>query len=312
MVEKLRSLGKKVECFSKTHVASGRINGTTIDHWVRRHVLHGSCSADVLFWEEFTLTDTPLIAQLNKVSHLQFIVAGDPHQMHSPFDSWRGCSVPEEKLEKSRFLHRICSGNVLRLTECMRSDAELFSFFSQCIYGGTLYKLGLQEALIQARERFNYQGVCENNFVLSHRRRIRINREVAMKLAPKEGTLILPAQPRKGEQLSQQSMMVWVGCTLLGCCQSIKKGIRNGLRYEVLKIEEEYVILRRDSQEFRLTQDEVKLYTRMAWARTMASIQGDEVTGSLRIWDTQSRHFTLRHLYVCLSRARDASLVSVI
>ena len=231
--------------------------------------------------------------------------------MHSPFDSWRGCSVPEEKLEQSRFLWRICSGNVLRLTECMRSDAELFSFFSQLIFGGTLYQQGLQEALRQAREKFNYQGVCENNFVLSHARRIRLNREVAQKLAPREGTLILRAQPRKGETMSQQTMTIWEGCPLLGCCQSVKKGIRNGLRYQVINIQEEHVVLEREGQETRLTYDEVKLYTRMAWARTIASVQGDEVTGSLRIWDTQSKHFTMRHLYVSLSRARDATLVSV-
>ena len=47
IVEQLRSLGKRVDIISKTHTASRRAgNGVTADHWVRKHVLHGCCSAD--------------------------------------------------------------------------------------------------------------------------------------------------------------------------------------------------------------------------------------------------------------------------
>jgi hypothetical protein len=42
LVQDLRALGKSVAILSKTHVASQRAGGCTADHWVRRHVLHGS------------------------------------------------------------------------------------------------------------------------------------------------------------------------------------------------------------------------------------------------------------------------------
>jgi hypothetical protein len=33
---------------AKTHTAAVRARGDTADHYVRRHVLHGACAADML------------------------------------------------------------------------------------------------------------------------------------------------------------------------------------------------------------------------------------------------------------------------
>ena len=48
LVEKLKALGKRVDIISKTHTASERAGGCTADHYVRRHILHGACMADVI------------------------------------------------------------------------------------------------------------------------------------------------------------------------------------------------------------------------------------------------------------------------
>lgn len=68
-------------------------------------------------------------------------------------------------------------GNRLVLTECKRSDSQLFDFYTRLIPGGDLYQ-PIQEAVKLARERFRYDGVCDLNLTLSHRKRIGINRQV--------------------------------------------------------------------------------------------------------------------------------------
>ena len=61
----------------------------------------------------------------------------------------------------------------------------------------------------------------------------------------------------------------------------------------------------------KLTDAQVLHCTRPAWARTIASIQGTEFNEQLRIWDTRNPHFTMKHLYVCLSRAKGAANLHV-
>ena len=46
ITERLRSIGKTVDIISKTHCASARAGGKTADHWARKHIINGSCSAD--------------------------------------------------------------------------------------------------------------------------------------------------------------------------------------------------------------------------------------------------------------------------
>jgi hypothetical protein len=50
---------------------------------------------------------------------------------------------------------------------------------------------------------------------------------------------------------------------------------------------------------------------RLPWAQTFASCQGCEMTGSLTIHDTDNPHFSRRHLFVAMSRAKRAQDVCV-
>ena len=61
-----------------------------------------------------------------------------------------------------------------------------------------------------------------------------------------------------------------------------------------------------------LTYEQAKAWLRLSFAQTYASCQGSEFGGSLRLHDTAHPHFTRRHLFVGLSRARAADLVSVV
>ena len=59
------------------------------------------------------------------------------------------------------------------------------------------------------------------------------------------------------------------------------------------------------------THEQVRQWFRLSYAQTYASCQGTEFDGPLRLWDTTDVHFTKRHLFVALSRAKQAAFVDV-
>ena len=65
MAERLQSQGLRVDIISKTHCASARAGGKTCDHWVRKHIINGTCSADYVWIDEISQLDCELIAALN-------------------------------------------------------------------------------------------------------------------------------------------------------------------------------------------------------------------------------------------------------
>ena len=132
LVEQLRALGKRVDIIAKCHTAAVRAGGVTADHYVRRTILHGACTAGVILVEEISQIECALWTQLNKVNK-QWILCGDFNQFAPVFDSWRGTDVPEGSFERSRMFHRMAGGNRLTLTRCRRADSFLFDFYSSLI-----------------------------------------------------------------------------------------------------------------------------------------------------------------------------------
>ena len=100
---------------------------------------------------------------------------------------------------------------------------------------------------------------------------------------------------------------------MLGCTSAVKRGIRNNVLYEVTKIDNEYVWVKSDcsNEELKLLFSQVASLLRLSFARTYASCQGTEFSEELRLHDVGNRHFTMRHLFVAISRARDRNKVDI-
>ena len=81
-----------------------------------------------------------------------------------------------------------------------------------------------------------------------------------------------------------------------------------GLFYEVEEVTEDAVRLTNGQV---LTYEQAVQSLRLCYALTYASCQGLTLPGVVRL-DTKSEHFTLKHLYVGLSRATAADLVEVL
>ena len=125
-------------------------------------------------------------------------------------------------------------------------------------------------------------------------------------------SIFVRAKPAKGQLCAAQSMLIWPGIELLGCSRSSRK-IRNNVLYTVRQLTEELVYLSAPHTEelLPLQYAQVAELLRLSYAQTYASCQGTEFEGSLRLHDTQSKHFSRRHLFEALSRAKRADQIAV-
>ncbi len=99
---------------------------------------------------------------------------------------------------------------------------------------------------------------------------------------------------------ARQSFWGWPGQKLLGAAGS--RTIRNGCLYTVEAVGSDAILLLGEGKvPFAQTG-----CLRLAHAQTYASCQGTEFPDSLALWDCDSKHFTMRHMFVALSRAKNA------
>ena len=106
-----------------------------------------------------------------------------------------------------------------------------------------------------------------------------------------------------------QSFFIWPGLKMLGCVS--QGGIRNGVLYEVVSCGDTFKIKDCNEAERDYSKQQLIDSFRLSHAQTFASCQGTEFDDSLCLHETSHPMFTARHLYVGLSRARSAGLVSI-
>ena len=83
--------------------------------------------------------------------------------------------------------------------------------------------------------------------------------------------------------------------------------------YTVSNIDEEAktIILHSGNEKLTLTFEQAAAMLRLSFARTYASIQGQEFEETMALHDTQSKHFTKTTLYVALSRNKLAEKIAI-
>ena len=128
-----------------------------------------------------------------------------------------------------------------------------------------------------------------------------------------DDAIFINAKAEKGQLNSAQPMYIWEGIELLGSTSAVKRGIRNNVLYTVTKIDSDSVRIRGEcsEEELRLSFPQVAALLRLSFSRTYASCQGTEFAQSLRLHDVDNRHFTMRHLFVALSRAKDRKQIDI-
>ena len=219
-------------------------------------------------------------------------------------NAWRSTIIADEALWSSDMLFDM-TGSCIELKECLRSDAVLFNAYARL---PALYDSTDQASIIQSyRAQFPVQEPCVQNLCISHEMRIRINRKENMRLAPPDAQYIM-VQGKQASRCAQQSLFLWPGLQLLGCVGRPRKGVRNSVLYTIQYCEEEVKLVELPAT---FSYEEIKEFMRLGHCRTYASVQGTEFDESLRLHETGHARFTLRHLFVGLSRAKSKDLVQI-
>jgi hypothetical protein len=204
----------------------------------------------------------------------------------------------------------------VNLRECRRADALLFDFYSSLILGGSRFEQPLQDSVNQAKALFNLEGPARWNLVISHVKRVALNRKLNLHFSRGKEVVRLRVAGRgargplggRGPSVAQQSMLLWVGLQLLGCGGSVK----NQVLYTIAAIDEEKEELTLEGLAKPLSFAAVRASLRLSFAQTFASIQGTQYTESLRLHAGRHKFFTRKMLFVGLSRSRSGALISLV
>ena len=100
-------------------------------------------------------------------------------------------------------------------------------------------------------------------------------------------------------------MWIWKGLRLLGA--GGRKCLK-GVFYEIEECDNDVVKLKSGEE---LSHDECVKCLRLSGAITYSSCQGLTLPGIVRLEDTSNKHFTLRHLYVGISRCTSSKLLEI-
>ena len=307
IVEALRELGDTVHIITETHAAVQNVGlgAQTADHWVRRNVRSGRCSATWLVIEELTQLDTPLWAEkacLSMNTSMRFLLLGDFRQLPAVLDSFAGAEVCRE-LKDSQLLHELAGGWCHELSERWRFDEGVFSFL-QWLRVDEAEQVPLREAVQMARQRFPRRGEPEVCLVISHAKRLQINERENRRRAPEDALLVQYAGPETAGTNAPQTMRVWPGLRLVGAGGKVQKGVF----VTVSEVGDRVTLESGQSFEPR----ELLKHTRLCSAITYASVQGLTLRGRVWLCDVDSPHFTMKHLYMGCSRATSSELLSVL
>ena len=192
----------------------------------------------------------------------------------------------------------------------MRSERELFNYYSSLISGGSRFQIPLDQVIAEARSIFHFDGPAKNNLVISHRKRVIINRELNILHKP-DDAIFIKTKPLQGQLCKTQDMWIWPGLEVLGCTQASKK-VKNNVLYVIKKIEEDIIEIEKEKESISLSHEQFGILCRLSFARTYASIQGTEFgEETLRLHDTTNKNFSHKHLFVAISRSKRGDLIDL-
>jgi len=315
---KFKKLGYDVHYIAFTHVAAANLEGNTILYELHRYakkkrlvVIVDECSmVPLCMWAALAnLAFTGNIIIPAGDMDGQFLPIQDQHRMHllTNFD-------------KSDFMHDICNGLHITLNKFRRRDGDKPSDYAHFQFVSQLYpkhNVPLETARTWARIQYEAKGsiFMGTTLCITHRCRIQVNAEVNNALARTDSVFVPAVCRDKGDANQPQDMKVWEGITLMARCGSNEKHTKNGVRYKIVALTDEgdedpNFELRRVKDQgevvgesFLMTKEELGSKMRLTHAITYFSSQARTIVGGLRLAQTNSRLFTLRHLIVGLGRA---------
>jgi hypothetical protein len=213
----------------------------------------------------------------------------------------------------------------LILTQCRRSDSELFGWYSSLVAEpiGTRHAAPIAENAALARAKFTEDRavgfipgtrLSPANLVISHRSRVVLNRlcnEADVTGHPDAELFSMEdfgIEPQPGTN-NPQDAWFWPGQRVVACSKGRK--LRNGLEYTILELGAKVTVQADGEEPVLLKRAEFFRCMRLRYAVTYASAQGLTIRSLLALHDTGHKYFDWRKLYVGLSRATAVDKVIV-
>ena len=194
--------------------------------------------------------------------------------------------------------------------------------------GGYRYDLDLEDKIEIAKEMFPYKKPTQWNLTMSHYTRKRINTIMNSNGAKKSKDKILIEKSERPSPNEPQEYWLYPGLILIAYISQGKAGgIHNGQLFETQWFDEAKVYLRdiESNDMYELTLELVKHNLRLGFAFTNVGCQGrslgnfassdgafPEPERGITVWDTDSKHFELAHLFTGTSRSRSGELLQVV
>ena len=250
------------------HCTSMLLCGKTISHYLHKYRRTGGApkAGTIVILDELSEVQLHTWIELArwKLMGVIFIRVGDLDGQRKPiFDRWQDAML-EKDIRKSQFLHDMCGGLHVKLTVYRRgTDLQLFERFT------SLYKFAdnderLPHAMRQCILKYPYPPLppdspkCDVYFVMSHKKRLKINHAMNNMLAERHSPLLFVKgfNNQHGGTMLAQDMLIWEGMELLCYSQRYHKNSPvTGAVYVVQKWDESTitVTLHEDYQGQKIT-----------------------------------------------------------
>ena len=154
--------------------------------------------------------------------------------------------------------------------------------------------------LDEARATFTFNGEPDTHLVLSNYKRRRINAERNLLTSPPDVKILDANDP---------TIYLHVGLQLQGCIPQKLHGICNGILYQVTRLDDDTMTVKDEQGEYRVSYEFAKKAFRLAFARTIFSVQSQTLKGSIAIHDMDHWLTTNKHLLTAVSRGTSAELI---
>jgi hypothetical protein len=306
----LREAGKRVQMVALTHVATANLEDETAMTIARFTYHYGKGvknRPDVLVLDEISLVDAYLYTHLATILHhaqCQCIFAGDWSQLPPVQNVYQGFVAPT--MRNAPWLKERCGYTRLTLTECVRSDARLHTFYSAVAENE---HVPLGEIVQLAIRKFPLiDGFAPINLVCSHKRRVALIRDLQELVRPPDAIWVEPSRSNAVKNVPQP-LWLWRGMHLI--CATRLNNLRNQWTYEVVELTDAEAHLRAlgSDKVHKFPHQKVVDYFRSTLARTYHSAQGLTFDCRVRLWDTRGMHFSRQHLIVGMSRCTRSELL---
>ena len=303
--------GKDYFVMSVTHVAAALADGSTVAHF--RHA--GRYKKNIwIVVDECSSNSAHMWNWLAKFKMMgcKFLIVGDFSGQLLPISAGSD-GFDYDKIADSDFMHDLCNGLRIELTEFRRGpDMDHFRFM-QSLYDPALQ---LATAIKNAKARYPRSDRHPHYvLVISHKKRIRENQMTNGRLARgrMDARLLKPAAVKPGSIANMpQDMYVWPGLKLQACVKQKEQNITNGLEYEVLATTDMVVRLRqlhpsgdaaKHGEPFELPHEKTATKFRLQHALCYYTAQGRTLRDGLVVCtDTDHKAFCMRHLIVGIGR----------